>query len=166
LTIAVNAGGDEYTDRAGTRYQADRYFSGGNVNFIEAPVLGAADPILYQSERYGRFSYSLPVPAGSYDVTLRFVENTYTGRNQRVFDVLAEGRVILSALDIYAVSGMNAALDFTFTVTVADGMLDLGFLPRSGEAQVSAILVRTASGPHKNPPGKVKRFFTTQAKTD
>ena len=166
LTLAVNAGGDEYTDRAGVRYLADRYFTGGSADLSSAPVLGTGDPGLYQSERYGRFSYALPVPNGSYDVTLRFVESAFGARNQRVFDVQAEGRVVLNALDLYAVSGSNTAVDFTFTVSVGDGVLNLDFLPRKGDAQVSAILVKTATGPSKNPPGRAKRFYTTQARTD
>jgi hypothetical protein len=166
FVLAVNAGGEEYTDRAGAGYLADRYFGGGAVNRIDAPIQGAANPVLYQTERYGKFSYALPVPNGSYDVTLRFVENTYTAKNQRVFDVYVEGKLVLSSLDIYAVSGQNTALDFTFTVSAGDGALNFDFLPRTGEAQVSAILVMKASGSNKHAPGKVKRFYTTQAKTD
>jgi hypothetical protein len=166
FSLAVNAGGGEYTDGRGGFYLADRYSNGGITNLAEAVIQGTADPFLYLTERSGRFSYALPVPNGSYDVTLRFVENTFSAKNQRTFDVHAEGRDVLSALDIYAVSGKNTALDFTFTVSVADGVLDLAFLPRIGDAQVSAILVKTASGTRKNPPGKVKRFYTTQAKTN
>jgi hypothetical protein len=165
LVLAVNAGGGEYTDRHGDRYLADRYFSGGAMNLAEAFIRGTADPFLYLTERSGKFSYALPVPNGSYDVTLRFVENTYEARNRRIFDVHAEGRVVLRALDIYSVSGKNTALDFTFTVNVSDGVLNFDFLPRTGDAQVSAILVRKASGPNKHAPGKVWRFYTTQAKT-
>ena len=166
FVLAVNAGGGEYTDGRGVRYLADQYSNGGGINLTDTVILGTADPFLYLTERSGRFSYALPVPNGSYDVTLRFVENTFSANNQRVFDVHAEGRVVLSALDIYAVSGKNTALDFTFTVSVADGVLNFDFLPRIGDAQISAIRVVQASGPPKNPPGRIKRFFTTEARAN
>ena len=164
FVLAVNAGGAEYTDGPGARYLADQYFSGGATNLTDAAIQGTADRLLFQTERYGKFSYALPVSNGSYDVTLRFVETTHGAKHRRVFDVYAEGKVVLSALDIYAVSGKNTALDFTFTVSVSDGVLNFDFLPRNGDAQVSAILVMKASGPPKNLPGKIKRFFTTQSK--
>jgi hypothetical protein len=164
--LAVNAGGSEYTDGRGAHYLADRYFSGGAMNAADTVIQGTLDPLLYLTERSGKFSYAFPVPNGNYDVTLRFVENTYAARNKRVFDVRAEGKAVLTALDIYSVSGKNTALDFTFTVVVFDGVLNFDFLPRIGDAQVSAILVRTASGPDKHAPGKVRRFFTTQARNE
>ena len=168
FVLAVNAGGGEYIDGSGARYLADQYFSGGTKNLAvaNAVIQGTTDPFLYLTERSGKFSYALPVPNGSYDVTLRFVENTYEARGHRVFDVHAEGKVVLSALDIYAASGKNTALDFTFTVSVSDGVLNFHFLPRLGDAQICGILVKKASGPNKNAPGKVKKFFTTQAKSD
>ncbi len=168
FVLAVNAGGGEYIDGSGARYLADQYFSGGTKNLAvaNAVIQGTTDPFLYLTERSGKFSYALPVPNGSYDVTLRFVENTYEARGHRVFDVHAEGKVVLSALDIYAASGKNTALDFTFTVSVSDGVLNFHFLPRIGDAQICGILVKKASGPNKNAPGKVKKFFTTQAKSD
>jgi len=49
---------------------------------------------------------------------------------------------------------------------VADGVLNFDFLPRIGDAQISAIRVVQASGPPKNPPGRIKRFFTTEARAN
>ena len=77
-----------------------------------------------------------------------------------------EGKLAIRSLDIYDVAGKNTALDLTFTITVSDGMLNLDFLPSTGDAQVSAILVTKASGSPKRPPGKLKRYFTSELKTN
>ena len=164
LVLALNAGGSEYTDGSGARYAADQHFFGGGSGKSNATIKGTRDGALYLDERYGNFSYALPVVNGSYDLTLKFVETTHSARNQRVFDLWAEGRLSLNDLDIYAVAGKNTALDITFTVTVSDGVLNLDFIPSTGDAQASAILIMKASGIPKKLPGRLKRYFTTQAK--
>jgi hypothetical protein len=146
------------------QYSADQYFSGGAAGKSDATVKGTRDRALYQSERYGNFSYALPLASGSYDLTLKFVESTHSVRNQRVFDVWVEGHLSLNDLDIYAVTGKNTALDVTFSVNVSDGVLNLDFIPSTGNAQVSAILVRNPSGAFKKLPGRLKKYFSTQAK--
>jgi hypothetical protein len=164
--LALNSGGGAYTDSRGVRFEADRHFVGGASGKSTATIRGTADGALYRDERYGNFSYVIPLAAGSYDLTLKFVESTYSARNQRVFNLWVEGRLSLKDLDIYAVGGKDTALDITFTVTVSDGVLNLDFLPSAGDAQVSAILVAKASGSPKRPPGKLKRYFTTERETN
>ena len=164
LVLALNAGGGDYTDGSGSRYAADQHFFGGVSGKSGATIKGTRDGALYQDERYGNFSYAIPVANGSYDLTLKFVESTHSAMNQRVFDVWAEGRLCLDGLDIYAVAGKNTALDITFTVSVSDGLLSLDFLPSTGDAQVSAIRIMKASGAPKKLPGKLKRHFSTQAR--
>ena len=61
---------------------------------------------------------------------------------QRVFDVKAEGKVVLDNFDIFrAAGGKNIAHDKTFTVEVTDGRLDLDFVSLVNHAQVNAIAV-------------------------
>ena len=165
LVLALNAGGSEYTDGSGARYAADQYFFGGASGKSNAAIKGTRDGALYQYERYGNFSYIIPVANGSYDLTLKFVESTHSARNQRVFDVWVEGHLSLEGLDIYAVTGKDTALDITFTVSVSDGVLNLDFMPSTGYAQVSALLIRKSSGTPKKLPGRLKRHFSTQART-
>src|SRR5215475_2676880 len=74
ITFAVHAGGDAYTDATGLKYQADTRFSGGNTYTTSAAIGGTIDDALYQSERYGNFSYTIPVANGDYVVTLKFAE--------------------------------------------------------------------------------------------
>ena len=72
------------------------------------------DQTLYQDQRYGpSFEYVFNVPAGSYQVTLKFAE-TYSGdfaKGARVLNVLINGTTVLANLDIYGTVGANAALD-------------------------------------------------------
>ena len=58
----MNAGGPPFTAADGTSYQADTLFSGGNTYRTTAAIAGTTDDALYQSERYGNFSYNVPVP--------------------------------------------------------------------------------------------------------
>jgi hypothetical protein len=164
LVLGLNTGGNSYTDGSKVQYRADQYFIGGAAEKSDATIKGTRDKVLYQSERYGNFSYALPLANGSYDLTLKFVESTHSVRNQRVFDVWVEGQLSLNDLDIYAVTGKNTALDVTFSVNVSDGVLNLDFIPSTGNAQVSAILVRNSSGDFKKLPGKLKKYFSTQSK--
>ncbi len=164
LVLALNAGGSEYTNGSGVKYVADQYFFGGASGKSSATIKGTQDGALYQYQRYGNFSYAIPVANGSYDLTLKFVETTHSAKNQRVFDLWAEGQLSLNGLDIYAVAGKDMALDITFTVSVSDGVLNLDFIPSTGDAQVSAVLIMKASGTPKKLPGRLKRHFSTQAR--
>ncbi len=88
-----------WQDSAGEQWRADSYFLGGNALVRTTnPVRGSdsvtPDMALYTSERWGHFSYALPVANGRYRITLRFCEGHYGrrntgvgGRGSRVFDV-------------------------------------------------------------------------------
>jgi hypothetical protein len=80
---------------------------------------------------------------------------------QRVFDVIVEGKVVLSNLDIFRSAGQNTALDITFTVNVSDGVLNIGFVPKTGDAQVCAILINNSSSSPNNSPQRIKKYIST-----
>jgi hypothetical protein len=91
---------------------------------------------VYQSERYGTnasaFNYSIPVPNGSYNVSLDFAETILTGPGKRVFGASIGGTPVLTNFDIYAAAGgMNIAVVKTFTTTVSNGTLNIQFTPGS-----------------------------------
>ena len=51
------------------------YFTGGtNYSSTEIPIDGTEDDTIYQSIRTGTFSYSIPVPAGTYEVSIHLAE--------------------------------------------------------------------------------------------
>ena len=75
----INCGGPGLTDPSGTVWSADNYFMDGSIHQDTSiiPVSGAADDRLYIDERYGAFSYEIPISAGSYEVSLLFAESRY-----------------------------------------------------------------------------------------
>lgn len=145
--FATNAGGSAYTGGDGIAYKADSYYSGGTAKTITPTISGTTDDILYQSYRYGSttagsiFSYNIPVANGTYSVVLKFADNVGTGK--RVFDVKMEGTTVLSNFDIYAKAGNNTAYDVTIPVSVADGVLNIGFVSKIGSPKINAIVVKT-----------------------
>ena len=91
-TVRINSGGGNYTAKSGSLFTADTNFTGGLVYSVGNTISGTADPALYQNERYGTFSYAIPVVNGRYDVRLHFIE-LYYGRaapgceGKRIFSI-------------------------------------------------------------------------------
>jgi hypothetical protein len=97
-----------YVDASGRFWGADRYFVGGQVVTREEYVEGDA-PNLFRGERYGNFTYAIPVTPGRYTATLRFAEQWFgltgpfeAGVGRRLFNVFANGRPLLERFDIFA----------------------------------------------------------------
>jgi glucuronoarabinoxylan endo-1,4-beta-xylanase len=113
-TWRVNAGGPAYTDTLGNLWAADENFTGGTTVASGGAVTGTSDSTLYDTQRYGTsFSYTFNVPAGSYQVTLKFAE-TYSSdytTGARVFNVAVNGTTVVSNLDIYGQVGSNTVDD-------------------------------------------------------
>ena len=145
VIFAVNCGGPEYTDKVGIIFQADTLFSGGRKRVTEKAIKGTEDYVLYQSERYGNFSYSIPISNGNYWVTLKFAETLYNASKKRIFDVQIEGVEVVSDLDLFVQVDKNTAYDVTLPINVTDGILNIDFSPHRGNATVSAIIVATPS---------------------
>ena len=56
-------------------WSADTYFDGGSTYSISnIPVANTVDDPIYQSERVGTFSYSIPVPVGTYAIVIHLAE--------------------------------------------------------------------------------------------
>jgi len=138
--IRQACGGPGGLDPAGNTWTADANFTGG-VSFATAPA-GLTPP--YLNLRYASsFSYQLPLPAGAYTVTLKFVEPNKTAAGQRLFSVSANGVPIITAVDLFAKNGMLKPADASFPVTVAAAGLKLQFTATVGTAVVSGIQVDT-----------------------
>jgi len=143
IVFAVNSGGSQYTDKSGTAYKSDRYYQGGNVRKTSSRIAETSDDRLYQSERYGNFTYSIPMANGNYLVTLKFAEIYWSSKGKRIFDVYIEGTKVISGLDIFAQVGKYHPYGVSIPVTVTDGKLDISFSSVVDNAKVSAILVQT-----------------------
>jgi hypothetical protein len=101
---------------------------------------------VYQTVRYNLSAYHLPMPNGSYTVTLQFCEPHYEAAGKRAFSVTVQGQKVIDNLDIFRSVGKDRALDFTFEeVVVNDGWLDLGFLPVIEFPSIAGIVVKGAN---------------------
>ena len=141
VVFAVNPGGSEYVDADGIIYQSDSLYSGGKTFISSTSIDDTEDDPLYQSERYGNFSYDIPLANGSYLVTLKFAEIYHNDDGRRIFDVEMEGNEAISNLDVFARVGKYAAYDVTVPVDVEDGILNIEFYTDKDNAKVSAILI-------------------------
>jgi hypothetical protein len=140
-SILVHSGGAVYTDTLGQAWSADTGFIGGNSASTSANIANTADPKLYQTERYGDFSYQFNVPNGSYNVVLKFAEIYWTKTGQRIFNVYINGTQVLSNFDIVAAAGTAlTAVDKTFPVTSTTGLVTIQFTSGSADLpKVSAV---------------------------
>lgn len=138
----VNAGGGRYVDTAGRTFEGDMLFSGGRSYGTAALIAGTEDARLYQTERYGDFSYDIPLPNGTYEVILKLAEIYWNQPGKRIFDLKIEGESVLSGFDILSLVGKNEIYDYPVFVHVTDGVLNLGFQTRADHAKVSGILLR------------------------
>jgi hypothetical protein len=137
----VHAGGSQYTDTLGQVWSADNSFTGGNTGSTTSAIQNTSDPALYQTERYGAFSYNFTVPNGNYNVLLKFAEIYWTRVGQRVFNVSINGTPVLTNFDIIVAAGAPlTALDKSFPVTVSNGTIIIQFITGSANwPKVSAI---------------------------
>ena len=140
-TVRVQAGSAAYTSADGRVWRADTGYSGGATYSVPGAVARTLDPALYQSERYGNFSYNFSVPNGTYTVDLKFAELYWTAAGKRVFNVAINNQPVLTNFDILAQpnTAANTALDKTFTTTVTNGTLSIAFTSLVDNAQVNAI---------------------------
>lgn len=133
-------------------WSPDMYFKGGQLKASQEPTQGTDDPEFYETERWGHFSYAIPVAAGKYAITLHFIErNNAVGAAEssggkakdRTFDVFCNGKAILRNVDIMHEVGEDRPL----VVKVkglepnAQRKLLVEFVPVTRYATVSAIEV-------------------------
>ena len=145
----VNAGGG-----AAGEFAADSGATEGSQFSTTAAITGAGavPAAVYQTERYGNFSYALTglTPGGSYTVRLHFAEVYWglagrAGAGQRVFNVTVNGAAALSNFDIFQEAGAaNKALVKEVSATAdAQGRITVGFANVKNFAKVSGIEVFT-----------------------
>jgi len=139
------------TDHSGNVWHPDNYFQSGVVSDPPRQISGTPDPKLYAQERYGHFTYSIPVDARSrYTLVLHFAELYWIpdasgkiGVGSRVFRVYCNGATLLDNFDIFKEVGSLHALTKTFyhLRPTPEGKLDLTFDPLVNYATISAIEV-------------------------
>ena len=148
LPIRILTGFRTFYDHKDQFWGADRYFWGGRTIISRYPITADDDPALYAGDRYGNFTYFIPVaPDGQYAATLRFAETYYGfegkgGPGSRVFDVYCNGTVLLKNFDVFKEAGM-ACKGIKRTLhglkPNAQGKLVLTFVPVMDYASVRAV---------------------------
>jgi hypothetical protein len=156
VPVRINAGGSAYTDTSGNKWLADVDYTGGSADDQAKgqTIAGTNDGALYQDERWGTFSYHLPVVNGTYTLKLHFAE-IYAGCAKtgcRVFNVNVNGKPWLTNFDIAAKVGANKADVEETTVTVTQNALDLSFTGVTGSPQIAALELVTPVVATPTPP--------------
>uniref|UniRef100_UPI0031DF9035 S8 family serine peptidase n=1 Tax=Saccharothrix mutabilis TaxID=33921 RepID=UPI0031DF9035 len=150
--VALNSGGTPHVDAAGDTWALDRAYAPGGHGFLDdgrsrvvsttRPIAGTDEQRLYRNLREGAYEYRFDgVPNGVYAVELKFAELGRTRPNSRLFDVIAEDRLLLPAVDVVGAVGRLTAMDRTVHVEVTDGQLNLRLVDRRGAPIVNAIRV-------------------------
>ena len=158
VRILAGSSVERSVDRFGVEWLGDRYFIGGEQNHWQIAgkemgvpnrvIRGAPDQLQFQSFRFGDFSYRVPLAKGKYELRLYFSEVIYLPtdfgdgvENRRTFDVLLNGRRLLSSFDIAADAGAANTADIRVfdNVSPADGFLTLDFRPILSGAWLNAI---------------------------
>src|SRR5258708_7318688 len=151
-TVRINAGGGEDAP-----FAADEDFSGGRASKTKATINASAvsDPApqgVYQTYRYGNFTYSIPnlVPNASCTIRLDFAETYWTKAGQRIFNVKLNNQPVLTNFDILAAAagGANKAIVKQFSATAdATGKVIIQFIKVKDNALVNGIEVLAGNMP-------------------
>jgi hypothetical protein len=155
VRLSINAGGP-----ASDPFRADGFYSGGSTYSTSGAIdtsLITCDPpppAVFQTERYGEFTYTLPnrAPGTAQAVSLYFEESFWTTVGQRTFDVAINGKVVLSGFDILAEAGAaGRAIVRTFSATAdANGKVTIQFT--KGGADNPKVCGITVTGEGAPPP--------------
>lgn len=136
-------------------WSPDDYFEGGQMAAYTAPVNGTDDPELYETERWGNFSYAIPVAQGKYNVALYFAarhgawdEPSSAALEEKpavahVFNVFCNGEALLENFDLAKEASDSDVVIRKFAALEpnAQGKLVFSFVPVKGYATVTGIEV-------------------------
>ena len=144
-------------------YAADKDFSGGTAAYTATTVTttGVTNPApeaVYQNQRYGNFTYTLPgfTSGTTYLVRLHMSEFYWTAAGKREFNVLINGTQVLTNFDIYATAGgeFKAVVEQFNAVANSSGNIVIQFVSVIDNAAISGIeteSVTAAEGPYPGP---------------
>lgn len=147
LVIAIDSGATVGGTYEGVNYQADKYSDGGMVSSTQDAIAGTTGDALYQTERYGSYSYKIPVTAGTFTIDLHMAEIFNTAAGARAFNVSVDGQEVLPSLDLYSQAGHDGAYDYTVVdVRVTDGTLDITLESLVDNATLAGFAVYSLDG--------------------
>ncbi|HEU5134933.1 MAG TPA: malectin [Steroidobacteraceae bacterium] len=140
-----------FVDHQGQRWRSDDYYLNGYLSTDRRSVTGTENPELFASERFGHFSYAIPVDVrGRYTVVLHFAEFYFGpelpgggGVGSRIFHVYCNGKTLLEDFDVFKEGGSLRVVTkkFEHIRPSAQGKINLVFEPVVNNATVSGIEV-------------------------
>lgn len=133
-------------------WSPDNYFEGGQLASFSQEVTGTDDPELYETERWGNFSYAVPVTPGRYSVVLHFAarhsnpgEPTSESADHvsNIFNVFCNGRALLENFNLAIEAGSTDVVIKRFPALEpnAQGKLLFSFVPVLGHATLAGLEV-------------------------
>src|SRR5690606_36925243 len=130
--LNLNAGGGEVSYN-GQKWLTDQFAKGGQSYSNAIAISGTENDKIYQTERYGAYSYEIPVANGTCSVNLHFAEIYFGvkkdgGVGSRVFNINVEdGQGSLQNYDIVKSAGgsAKAVVESIREVKVTDGFLTI-----------------------------------------
>jgi hypothetical protein len=153
--VQINAGGP-----AVTPFVADIDSSGGSTasvtNAIDtSAVTNPAPQAVYQSNRYGNLTYTIPglTASGSYTVRLHFAEEFWTAAGKRVFNVKINGTQVLTNFDIFATTGgeFKAIVEQFSATASSSGSIAVQFITVTDNAQINGLEILAAGSSTPTP---------------
>jgi hypothetical protein len=144
--VDIDSGGG-----AAGSFVADKDFSGGTtsthaVTIDTSHVTNSAPAQVYQSIRFGNFSYTIPglVAGSNHIVRLHFAETFWTAPGQRVFNASINGATVLNNFDIVAAAGAtHRAIVEEFAATAdSAGNIVIQFVSVTNNAAINGIEVQ------------------------
>ncbi len=155
--IRINVGGQEYNNKEGIIWHADKEYvkgSWGCFNLPQTDVLSSSDPIsntsdkeLFQIIRMGKeLVYRFDLSNGGYQARLLFAEIYWETGSAEEQDVYIQNKRVLKNFNIYDEAGHDKALEKKFETTVTEKYIEIKFIGRSlpmhSGARVCAIEVK------------------------
>lgn len=152
--IAVNVGSNaNFIDESKIVWLADQPYKQGSFGFTgnisptaygsqnDRNIIGSEDDPLFQTMQENLSSYRFDVPAGVYEVELKFAETKFEKPNQRVFDVKINGVMMLEKLDLVKEIGAQTALTKRFKINTTSG-ISIDFAEVEGKSILSGVRIR------------------------
>jgi len=133
-------------------WSPDNFFEGGQLASYAQEASGTDDPELYETERWGNFSYAIPVTPGHYSVVLHFAArrskpgepaSESADRVSNVFNVFCNGRTLLENFSLAREADKSDVVikRFAGLEPNAQGKLLFSFVPVVGHATLSGLEV-------------------------
>eukprot|EP00475_Leptophrys_vorax_P023802 TRINITY_DN3271_c0_g1_i1.p1 TRINITY_DN3271_c0_g1~~TRINITY_DN3271_c0_g1_i1.p1 ORF type:complete len:384 (-),score=109.28 TRINITY_DN3271_c0_g1_i1:126-1277(-) len=147
--VYINCGSStSFTDSQGKTWQKDADYTGGIVSTSATITNKLSKDSRYFTTVGSGIGYKIPAgSAGTYDVTLHFVESYFTAAGKRQFKAYVQGTSVTTGyIDIYTLAG-GAGKFYNKTVSAytSDGYISITFSKYINYPTIAGISVTAAS---------------------